>query len=324
MSGSPFDPVVTWKPTASYKRLRQRAEMLAAIRAFFSFRGVMEVETPGFSAFPATNPCLNPFRVRDIRNTGPVLYAHTSPEYAMKRLLAAGIGPVYQICHVWRAGECGRWHNPEFTMLEWYRPGYDEYRLMAEVEDLVRHVIHENIGSAEYISYQRAFMDYAGINPFTASVETLMKSLPEGGMPDLAERSEWLDLVFSIRVAPQLGKNGLAFLTRFPPQQAELARLSSDALYARRFELFFRGMELANGYYELTDSIQCQQRMQSDAMERRRRKLPELSVDTRLLAAMEHGLPVASGVALGIDRLAMVVTGTDHIREVLTFPGELA
>jgi lysyl-tRNA synthetase class 2 len=308
--------------------VRARAELLAGIRRFFEQAGVLEVETPACSFSASTDPVLESF---SCRYTGPLaprggqLYLHTSPELPMKRLLAAGSGPIYQICKVFRNGESGRLHNPEFTLLEWYRPGFDHQRLMGEVASLVNGLLPEPL-AVERISYCDAFLRHLDLDPHTCSVAELRSKAVECGVSgaesmDLTERDGWLDLLLTHRIEPHLGRGRLSFLYDYPASQAALARVrDQDPPVAERFELYMEGVELANGFHELGDAAEQRRRFEHDLQQRQRDGLEPVPVDERFLAALESGLPDCAGVALGIDRLLMRLAGRDHINEVLAFP----
>ena len=314
----------SWRPTASIDALRLRAEILAKIRAFFAERDVLEVETPLLASAPVTDPHLQALSCRyrgPGADDGRDLFLQTSPEFAMKRLLAAGSGPIYQLCKAVRDGEAGRRHNPEFTILEWYRPGWDHHRLMGEVDELLAAVLGTRSG--ERITYGEAFARYANIDPHNESDEGLRSRVADLGVPsaDQLTRDDLLDLVLTHIVEPKLGHCQPTFIHDYPASQAALARVreGSPAL-AERFEVFVEGVELANGYHELTDPAVQRQRFEADLAARREAGLLEVPVDERLLSALEHGLPECAGVALGIDRLVMLAAGTREISEVLAFP----
>lgn len=317
-----------WAPTAGPGALRLRARLLAAVRAFFAERGVLEVETPVLGTATVTDPHLHSLA------TTSGLFLQTSPEYPMKRLLAAGSGPIYQLARAFRDGEAGRRHNPEFTLLEWYRTGFDHHRLMDEVEELLAAVLGERLpggpsGKGERLPYAEAFRRHAGVDPFADGTERLAEAARElagkdgGRTPDLGDdRDAWLDLLMATAVGPALGRERPTFVHGFPPSQAALARVRESV--AERFELFVSGLELANGFHELTDPGEQRRRFERDLAVRRERGLPEPAVDERLLAALEAGLPASAGVALGFDRLVMLAAGADSIREVLAFPADRA
>jgi elongation factor P--(R)-beta-lysine ligase len=317
-----------WRPTASVENVRLRADVLAKIRAFFADRGVLEVETPLLAAAPVTDLHLHALQCRyhgPGAADGRVLYLQTSPEFAMKRLLAADSGPIYQICKAVRNGETGRRHNPEFTILEWYRPGWDHHRLMDEVDELLTAILGTRPG--ERLTYQVAFERYAGIDPHAASDEALRRRVEALGMEDTGglRRDDLLDLILTHVIEPRLGHCQPSFIHDYPASQAALARIrKGEPPLAERFEVFSEGVELANGYHELTDPDEQRRRFVSDLAARRAADLAEVPIDERFLAALEHGLPPCAGVAFGIDRLLMVKTGTREIGEVLAFPIERA
>ncbi len=317
--------VADWPPTASVETLRLRGRLLDRIRAFFAGRGVMEVETPLLAAGTALDPHLTSFTLCTGGAAGP--YLQTSPEFAMKRLLAAGSGPIFQICKAFREGETGTWHNPEFTLLEWYRPNHDHHRLMDEVDDLMYHLLGTE--AAQRLPYADAFLQAAGLEPLHAEGPALRSlaielGLAEDALPGL-DRSGLLDFIFSHRVQPGLADRGPVFVYDFPAGQAALARVRRDTPpVAERFELLVAGVELANGYHELTDAAEQRRRFEEDQAKRHARGLPVYPLDERLLAALEHGLPACAGVALGLDRLVMLAAGAERIDEVITFPAARA
>lgn len=306
-----------WRPSATLQTLKARAELYGSVRAFFAARGVMEVETPLLSAHATVDRHIESFSTRDGR------WLHTSPEFAMKRLLAAGSGPIWQLCKVFRREEQGRHHNPEFTMLEWYRPGFDHHQLMDEVQDLL---LACGIAGApfERLSYRAAFLRHAGFDPFDAPLQQL-RSGPQVEGASAAEREDrdfWLDLWMSAVVGPRLGTEAPVFLHDFPPTQAALARVENGV--ARRFELFWRGVELANGFHELTDAAEQQRRFEADHAARRERGRDCPPWDAHLIEALRNGLPDCAGVALGLDRLLMLQLGLPELAQVLAFDAERA
>ncbi len=317
------DKDASWRPSASLHTLQQRARILAAIRAFFNARGVMEVETPALSHGATVDPHIESFRVAssDTRHTG---YLHTSPEFAMKRLLAAGSGAIYQLAKVFRAGEEGRRHQPEFTLLEWYRPGFGLTKLMDEVEALLQGILHEALtATAKRFSYREAFLLGAGMDPFTASVDELMARCAElqvHGLGAADDRDVWLDLLMAGIVEPALPKGCLVIVYDYPASQAALARVRrGNPDVAERFEVFVNGMELANGFYELRDSTEQRRRFEADLTLRRLRGQTTPPLDEHLLQALVSGLPDCAGVAVGVDRLVMLAVGADHIEDVVSF-----
>jgi elongation factor P--(R)-beta-lysine ligase len=317
-----------WRPTATRAMLEQRALLLARARRFFADGGVLEVDTPMVVNAPVTDVHIHSARV----DLGPAanqpFFLHTSPEYAMKRLLAAGSGDIYQICHVVRGFERGRLHNAEFTLIEWYRIGFTLEDLMSEVDALVRALLGPVATghTSERISYRDAFVRELQLDPFTATLGELQQAAQKLGFATAdAERDELLELLMGAAVGPRLGSNALTFVYGYPASQASLARLDPhDPRTALRFELYCDGVELANGFQELASAAEQRARFDKDIAERRRVGLPTFDVDELLLAALEHGLPECSGVALGFDRTLMLATGAKTIDAVLTFPTERA
>ena len=316
-----------WRPGATLETLQARAAMLAQLRAFFSEHGVLEVETPILSRASASDPALESF-VSEYRGPGGSerRYLHTSPEYAMKRLLASGAQALFQVSRVFRNGEAGRLHNPEFTMVEWYRRGFDHHQLMADVEALVRRLFapHRPLGRGERLTYAEAFARHAGVDPHSADVGALRRALRERGIvppPGMgAQRSEWLDLLLTHLVEPGLGLAGPCFLYDYPADQAALAQVRpADPPVAERFELYLDGVELANGFHELRDAELQRRRFEADLARRERERLPQVPMDERLLRALESGLPPCAGVALGFDRLVMLALGKRSVGEVMAF-----
>jgi lysyl-tRNA synthetase class 2 len=317
-----------WRPTASLAVLRRRAEALALTREFFRQRNVLEVETPALVNAPVSDLNIGSVRVEMPGREGAPLFLHTSPEYAMKRLLAAGSGDIYQLCHVFRGAERGRQHNPEFTMLEWYRLGFSLERLMDEVAELTQALLGSKL-PVEMLSYRDALRRHAGIDPLDADDAQLRRAAQALGL-DAARaqdsgRDELLDLIVGAQVGPALGADGLTFMHRYPATQAALARLDADdPRVALRFELYLHGIELANGYHELSSAAEQRMRFSTDQQARKARGLPAFSLDQHLLAALDAGLPDCAGVALGFDRVLMLAVGAANIDEVLAFPTERA
>jgi lysyl-tRNA synthetase class 2 len=321
-----MNEIANWQPTAPIAHLLKRAEILAEIRRFFADRGVLEVETPAMSQATVTDVHLVPFQTRFVgpgAADGLPLYLMTSPEYHMKRLLAAGSGSIYQMGKAFRNEEAGRHHNPEFTMLEWYRPHYDMYRLMNEVDDLLQQIL--DCDSAESLSYQQAFIRYLDIDPLTASHEKLREVAAKLDLSNIADREEdrdtLLQLLFTMGVEVHIGITKPTFIYHFPASQASLAEISQeDHRVAERFEVYFKGMELANGFRELTDSQEQRLRFEQDNRKRQAMGLPVQPIDEHLLDALAHGIPECAGVALGVDRLIMLALGAERISEVIAFP----
>lgn len=341
-----------WKPAAALETLRLRAGLLERIRAFFSDRGVLEVETPCLSAAATPDPALLSLATH---YTGPgaphgqALYLHTSPEFAMKRLLAAGLGSIYQICKVFRDGESGRLHNPEFTLLEWYRVGFDHYRLMDELAELVGEALAGLLSAlpVEKLSYRDAFLRHCRLDPHAATVDEFAARARELDIHapstlGVDDPDGWRHLLLSHAIEPHLGRGRLTFLYDYPASQAALARLRpGNPPLAERFELYLNGVELANGFHELGDVAEQRRRFERDLKRREAMGLPPVPVDQRLLAAMRRdaqvlrttghreqppaqGLPDCAGVALGLDRLVMIAAGKQALGEVLAFPFDRA
>lgn len=306
--------------------------MLERIRAFFSARGVLEVETPALSRAATPDPNLASFTASYHGPAPCALYLHTSPEFPMKRLLAAGAGSIYQIGKVFRDGEAGRLHNPEFTLVEWYRVGFDHHALMDETLALVTQALdgRHTLAPPEKLSYREAFERHAGIDPHRADTTALAATIKRHGIEtgsDLArEPVEVLrDLLLTHLVEPQLGRGRLTALYDYPASQAALARIRpGDPPVAERFEIYLEGIELANGFHELGNVAEQRTRFERDNTRRRERREPAMPMDERLLAALEAGLPDCAGVALGFDRLVMLAAGAKSIQDVLAFPIERA
>lgn len=320
-------PSKDWQPCASWQAMQERADMQRCIRAFFASRGVLEVETPLLARAGVTDAHLHNATTR---LQGPGMptptdfYLQTSPEYAMKRMLAAGSGAIFQLCKVVRDDEISRRHNPEFTLLEWYRPGFDDLQLMAELDELMQLLLQTM--PAQTITYQDAFLQFIGVDPLAPnSKPAVLDALNAAGYGDAVSIDDHLDtllqLAMSMLVEPKLGQEAPCFVSHFPASQAALARIDKDdARVARRFELFYQGLELANGFWELTDAQQQRARFVADNAKRIESGLPQQPIDEAFLAALEHGLPDCSGVAVGVDRLLMLKLGTRDIAAVLAFP----
>lgn len=315
-----------WQPSASIAKLQQRALLLASIRQFFAERQVLEVETPAISHATVTDVHLHTFQTDFIGPgyaDGSHLYLMTSPEFHMKRLLAAGSGCIYQIGKAFRNEENGRYHNPEFTMLEWYRVGFDHHDLMAEMDALLQQVLQ--CEAAEKMTYQNAFLQVLGVCPLEASMQQLKVVANELGLSDIAEpeedRDTLLQLLFSVGVENKIGLHVPAIVYDFPASQAALARINKqDPRVADRFEVYFKGIELANGFHELDDAKEQLARFEADNQKRVEMGLSPQPIDHHLIAALEAGLPACAGVALGIDRLIMLALNCDHIDDVTAFP----
>lgn len=317
-----MNPPEDWRPTVAAGLLKARATLLNDVRGFFGALGVMEVETPLLSGAGNSDP-----QIQSIR-TGDGGYLRTSPEFALKRLLAAGSGDVFELGKVFRGGESGHAHNPEFTMLEWYRTGFNYHDLMSEVAALVLHCSHGRFDDwqVKRLSYRDLFDNYVGLDPFTADVRILSTVAGDHGVTGIElERCQWLDLLMSLVIQPALPEQQLTFVFDYPADQAALARVRQDTPpVAERFELYLGRTELANGYQELTDAAEQQRRFNADNETRNRRGQESYPVDEHLITALEHGLPECAGVALGVDRLLMALCGAHDISEVIAFPASRA
>ncbi|MDQ7017238.1 MAG: EF-P lysine aminoacylase EpmA [Gammaproteobacteria bacterium] len=316
-----------WRPTASLSRLQQRAQMLTQIRAFFAQRQVLEVETPILSNAAGSDPHIE--CLQTALADGRRCYLNSSPEFAMKRLLAADVGDIYQVSRVFRQGEQGRYHNPEFTLLEWYRLDFDHFALMDEVEALLQQLLPE-FPPALKLSYQQAFERFLNLNPLTAAVAELhqvIEGLPVSAphFPEDESRDSLLDWLMSQGVAPCFPLDRPTFIYHYPASQASLARLSiDDPSIAERFECYWGELELANGFHELLDAAEQQARFEAELQQRQVQGLAQPPLDYNLIAALQAGMPACAGVALGLDRLLMVLSGAEHIRDVLAFSIERA
>ena len=316
-----------FRPSASIETLRRRAGLLDRTRRFFDRRGVLEVETPLLSSGVIVERYIDP---PTLSSGGSTRYLQASPEAAMKRLVAAGSGPIWQLAHAFREGERGRVHNPEFSILEWYRPGFDLHQLMDEVAELFSILMGDVLEIREpcKIRYRDLFVEHLGVDPIESSAAELADLARAQGVEpptgfNVGVRDDWLDLLFSLRIQPRLGVARPTFVHDYPATQAALARLNeSDERVAERFELFHAGVELSNGYRELLDVTE--QRARLDETNRRRRAdgRTELALDERFLAALEAGLPDCSGVAVGFDRVVMLACGATSIDEVIAFTAD--
>lgn len=326
-----------WQPGATLDILRERARLNADVRSFFAAHGVLEVETPLLCSSTATDLHLASFSVATGSQAGDQSrrrFLQTSPEFAMKRLLAAGSGPVYQMCKAFRAGDSSPRHNPEFTMLEWYRPGFSLSQLMDEVDALLRFVLSSgraspaesaSLATSVRTTYRQVFAARFGVNPHAADVDVLREIVLREttfGRADSLDAPACLDLLFAAVIEPTLGLDAPVFVFDFPATQASLAQVQVNAegdRVAARCELYLRGMELANGYQELTSAAELDRRFAADNVARHAAGLPEIPPDNRLLDALVSGLPDCAGVALGVDRLLMIRTGATDIDQVLAF-----
>lgn len=314
-----------WKPTASIETLKARAEIMAQVRQFFSERDILEVETPLLSQYSVTDRYMKSFAVKDFM--GEEGYLQTSPEYAMKRLLAAGSGSIYQICKAFRQDELGRRHNPEFTMLEWYVEGFDHHQLMEQLFELLGTLSSSPLKKVS-LTYQSAFERYLNINLFTIS-DAELQALSEqllGDLPQDLERDDHLALLFEDRIEQELGKGDeVCFVHGYPVSQAALARVDeNNPDTACRFEVYWHGVELANGFYELADVAEQRRRFEADNTWRKENGLPQMPIDEHFMAALDVGLPECAGVALGLDRLIMILLELSDLTEVIAFPANRA
>jgi len=316
---------MSWQTTLRWQDARKRAKVLQQIRSFFVGRNVVEVETPLLSQGTITDLHLDAFTTRYdyLCDGAATLYLQTSPEFAMKRLLACGYGDIFQLCKAFRDEAHGSHHNPEFTMLEWYRLGYDHFQLMAEVADLLVEVLA--CKPATYISYQQVFLDRVDIDPLNTGIAELLALIKKHD-----KCSDWLlqeqdidtllQFVFSEIIEPKIGLDAPCFVYHFPASQASLAKLSlEDNRVAERFECYYQGLELANGFHELTDVAVQKERFHQDNVKRLASGKEEKPLDERFISALEHDLPECAGVALGVDRLVMLALKKDKIKNVLSF-----
>jgi len=319
-----------WKPTAPLKALKMRAQLYGLVREFFARRGVLEVETPILSQAANSDPNIESFQLQFFGpRSGGVgqRWLRTSPEFHLKRLLAAGLGDCYELGRVFRNGEAGKRHNPEFTMLEWYRLGWDHHKLMDECAEFVKAALHLGGKRATIrdVSFRQLYQDSFGFDPLTASEGELRGPLAVYGIdPTGLVRDDWLDLLMTHLIQPSIPANRILLVYDYPASQCALARIRpGDVPVAERFELYVGGLEVANGYHELTDATEQRARFGRDLATRQTRAAIQPPVDERLLASMAK-LPGCAGVALGIDRLLMAMLGRDAIADVVAFPFDRA
>lgn len=321
---------ISWQPTTTPEIMRQRALMMAKIRQYFMAESVLEVETPCLAQTGVTDFHLQSIKCDCLLPGQPqaqTYYLQTSPEYAMKRLLCADFGDIFQITKAFRNDESGRLHNPEFTMLEWYRLGFDHHQLMDDMARLLRDVF--GIEHTQRMSYQDCCIQYLGVDPLSASLDELKSCAQNQAFEDLAQAEQnkdtLLQLLFSFLIEPHLGPQTPMFIYNFPASQAALAKIDADdSRVANRFELYFKGIELANGFYELQDAVEQKRRFEHDNHLRSQHGLSHVPVDERFIAALESGLPSCSGVAMGLDRLFMITHQLTHIHQCLCFPTHIA
>lgn len=321
--------ITDWRPCADLETLRHRARLFQDIRAFFAARDVLEVETPLLCHATGTDPQLAFFSSQfESSPQSQTLYLQTSPEFAMKRLLAAGSGSIFQICKAFRNGEVGRHHNPEFTLLEWYRIGFTLDNLMGEVAELLAFLLRGRFDSptVHKISYRQLFKEHTGLDALTFCRDEYRSFSESHGFVEADRLCEddhglWLDFLFSHWVQPSMRKSTIYLLYGYPAIQSSLARIQpDDPRVAERFEVFVDGIELGNGYFELSDAQEQAIRFEREMAYRQAHDLPVVAKDQRLLGALMSGLPDCSGVAIGLDRLLMLASGADSVGQVMAFP----
>ena len=310
-----------WKPLASKQGLGARARLYAKIREFFSAQNVLEVDTPILNEHAVTDVHIDSIRMGENSFNG---YLHASPEYAMKRLLAFFRRDMYQLCKVFRDNEKGKYHHPEFTMLEWYRVGWSYHELMQEVDGLVKNLLQDRVqlDTTTFITYQNIFLDYCGLDPWLAMQPDYMRVCKQSGISLSTEISnqQCQELILDQVIVPQLQKHCLTFIYDFPGQQAALAKINRQGI-AERFELYLGDIELANGFQELTDAQEQSLRFVCDNQLRQQVGKVQIEADQQFIAALQFGLPECAGVALGVDRLLMFLLGASEIKQVLAFTG---
>ncbi|MFI0400938.1 MAG: EF-P lysine aminoacylase EpmA [Thiolinea sp.] len=312
---------MNWQPSCSIQALKARACLYQQLRAFFHARGVMEVETPALSQAGNTDPNIGSFSVNAPYG---LRYLHTSPEYPMKRLLAAGSGDIYQICKVWRQDESGRKHNPEFSMLEYYRVGFSYQQLMQEVAELLHLAIPHLTIPPQTLTYRQAFLEILGIDPHQASIEQLRACAQQQQIDFQGELSlqAWLDLLFTHCIEASFPSDRLTFICHYPATQAALARvhLEDGNWVAERFEVYLGPLELGNGYQEQTDARQLERVLAADAEQ----QVQDIPLDLRFMAAIQAGMPFSAGIALGLDRILLCRMQAKQLPSVLSFAWEIA
>lgn len=322
-----------WQPTASLVNIKQRAELLNNIRKFFNTRSVLEVETPLLCQYAPTMPYIDPIVVNMKSGRAINRFLQSSPEYAMKRLVAYGSGDIFQICKAFRGQEQGKLHNPEFTMLEWYRVNFNHHQLIQETIELlqycgINYAISKN-------AYREIFYKYLNLDPVLADLSTMQQfiynniTLSSQGVDFIksASKQECQEMLFSHVVESSLAHNTINVVYNYPKEQAALAKIIIDndnIEVAARFEVYINGLEVANGFYELADPIVQRTRFVKDQNVRKKLRKPYLEIDPYFMSALEQGLPECSGVALGVDRLLMLKTLASSIEEVISFPWDIA
>jgi len=316
---------MSWQPSASIDTLQKRGQVMTDIRQFFQAKQVLEVETPALSQATVTDVHLHTFETEFVGPgfaQGQRLYLQTSPEFHMKRLLCAGSGAIFQISKSFRNEESGRYHNPEFTMLEWYQPNYDHKDLIAEVDELLRKIL--STPASDIQTYQQIFIDHIGLDPLASDIEQIRQVALRYDLGDFvaseSNKDTLLQCLFCFVIEPKIGLEKPIAIYNFPASQAALAQIeSNDERVARRFEFYYQGIELANGFHELQDASEQLSRFEQDNANRLKEGLSAQPIDHKLINALEHGLPNCAGVALGIDRLIMLALNKRHINEVISF-----
>lgn len=319
-----------WRPSSGANAAKRRSELLRRLRDYFESTDTLHVDTPALSPYAISDPHIESFQARG-KLTGMPLFLHTSPEFCMKRLLAAGYPDIFSVCRVFRDGESGSFHQPEFTMVEWYRLGFGLAEIVADTVTAIATALNQPqlTHRVTHLEYRAAFLDVVGLDPSSASSNELANAANADS--DLrarmhsndALRDDWLDLILSTQIAPSFSEDELTVLQHYPASQAALAQLCpADPTVADRFEVFIGNVEIANGYVELTDAVEQAQRIATDQERRKNRRRPMRPTDELLLCALEAGLPACAGVAMGVERLQMVHDKTDDIRDVVTFSFE--
>jgi len=330
-----------WQPSASLDMLKKRARLLAKLRVFFADKDILEVQTPVLSQSGNTDPSIESFLLHeheDAKHRIQPYFLNTSPEFAMKRMLAAGYGSMYQITPVFRQDEISPKHNPEFTLLEWYRIDFDHHALMGEMNALIRMMAEDllPLERSQFYSYQDAMIKFAEVDPFTISNNDLKQAAVKAGIDvvgiedndSVDVRDQWLDILMCQVVEKNMPKNCPVFIYDYPASQAALAKIKKGSQgthdVAERFELYINGIELANGFHELSDAVEQADRFHQEQLKRQASGQQGIPADHHLIDALKNGLPDCAGVAIGLERLLMVLTGAQHIDEVLAFPYERA
>ena len=323
-----------WQPTASLEIVKIKARLLSKLRAFFAEKEILEVQTPVLSQAGNTEPTIESFVIQQYENSKGQIqpsFLNTSPEFSMKRLIAAGFGSIYQITPVFRQNEQSKRHNSEFTLLEWYRLDFDHHALMGEVNALLRFVAEDflTLDRSQFFSYQEVFKKHLNIDPFNTTCDELKESTANAGIDVVGMENSaldtWLDLLMSQVIEKKLPLNCPVFIYDYPASQAALAKVTQgENPVAERFELYINGMELANGFHELTDADEQEKRFIKEQKQRKEKGQQGILADHHLIDALKYGLPECAGVAIGLERLLMVLTKKDHINDVITFPFERA